>query len=123
MALRPKDVGATLVTAAAVLCFFASYQGWNVPLVGDSYRWAAAGIMVLGIAGCSLGAPAAERASRDATTIVLSTVGGVALVAGVLAIVSGSLFALEVLTAATVALWAVATVRHMLHLPHRPVAA
>jgi hypothetical protein len=52
-----KDVVATGLTALAVLAFLATHEGWGVWLVGDSRRWAAAAITLLGVATCGLGAP------------------------------------------------------------------
>jgi hypothetical protein len=123
MRLGVRDIAATLLTAAVVACFMASYQGWGVPLVGDSHRWAAGAVMLLGIATCSLGSAGEGASVSDVTTIVLMTLGGAALVAGVLAIVTGSLTVLGVLVAIDVLLWAATTLRHVLHLPHRPITA
>ena len=36
-----KDLAATVATALAALVFVATHEGWNVWLIGDSYRWAA----------------------------------------------------------------------------------
>jgi uncharacterized membrane protein YqjE len=36
-----KDLAATVATALTALVFVATHEGWNVWLIGDSYRWAA----------------------------------------------------------------------------------
>jgi len=80
-----------------------------------SNRWAAGAIGVLGFAMCSLG----RREERgSATTTVLSTLGLGALALLVLALVTGSQWALAGLALVTIALWIAATVRHAT--AHRP---
>ena len=110
MMLSRKDVAATALTALAVLTFFATHEGWNVWLVGDSHRWAAGVILVLGVLACGLGTPARGRA-----TSVLATLGVLALVLAVLALVTGSLTFLSLLIVDIVLLWGASTVRHFGH--------
>jgi hypothetical protein len=64
MTLTRKDAIATGLTGLAVFVFLATHEAWNVPLVGDSHRWAAAVIMALGIGACSVGATRQLRAVR-----------------------------------------------------------
>jgi hypothetical protein len=116
MELTRKDGAATLLTALAVLVFFAAHESWNVPLVGDSVRWAAAAILVLGMVTCALG----ERRS-DAASRIMGAIGVAALAFAVLALVTGSLTWLSLLTAAFVLLWLASTVRHAL--PRKAVPA
>jgi hypothetical protein len=61
MPLTRKDLVATGLTAVAVLAFLATHEGWNVWLIGDSRRWAAGAIWLLGIATCAQGSPEKER--------------------------------------------------------------
>jgi hypothetical protein len=117
MTLTRKDLGATVLTFLVVLTFAAAHQGWDVWLVGDSYRWAAAVILVLGIATCALGSP-----DRGAHTKALSMLGALALVLGALALVFGSLTALSLLVLDIVALWAASTLGHGRHARHTPIA-
>lgn len=113
MALNRKDAAATALTTLAVLVYAASRQGWNVWLVGGSHRWAAGGIMLLGIATCSLGQAGEEMAKRPSpTTTTLAVVGVLSLAFGVWAVATGSLTALSLLTAAFAVLWAGSTARH-----------
>ncbi len=118
MVLTRKDVVATVLTALAVLVFAATHEGWNVWLIGDSRRWAAGAIVLLGILTCAVGAPPERRLTR-----VLSVLGAVALVLSVVALVTGSLTVLSVLVADIVLLWAGATIRHALDRSGRPLAA
>jgi hypothetical protein len=107
MALTRKDAAAAALTALAVLVFLATHEGWGVPLVGDSHRWAAGAIFLFGTATCGLGSP-----GKDAATKLLAALRVAALVLAVLAVATGSLTPLSLLVADMVALWAVATLRH-----------
>src|SRR2546423_5823840 len=86
MALTRKEVAAAALTALAVLVFLATHEGWGVPLVGDSHRWAAGAIFLLGSLTCGLGSP-----GKDAATKLLAILGAAALVLAVLAVATGSL--------------------------------
>lgn len=110
MSLDRKDVGATALTALAVLTFAATHEGWNVWLVGDSRRWAAVAISVIGVVTCGLGSP-----GKDAATWILAALGTVAGVLAAIAIATGSLTALSFLTLDIVLLWAGSLVHHTHH--------
>jgi hypothetical protein len=107
MPLGRKDLAATGLTALAVATFAATHQGWNVWLVGDSRRWAAVAISVIGVVTCGLGSP-----GKDAATWILVALGTAAGVLAAVAIVTGSLTALSFLTLDIVVLWAASLVRH-----------
>ena len=115
MTLTRKDAVATGLTGLAVFVFLATHQAWNVPLVGDSHRWAAAVIMALGIGACSVGATRVNSA-------LFGVLGGAAFVFGVLALVTGSLTPLSLLVADMVVMWALTTFRHAKSPPEQPVA-
>jgi hypothetical protein len=118
MRLTRKDIDATVLTIVVVLTFAASHQGWDVPLVGASHRWAAAAIFLLGMLTCGLGTRVPGR-----TPIVFPLLGTLALVLAGLAIATGSLTPLSLLVADIVALWALSTLRHARQAPGRPVSA
>jgi hypothetical protein len=107
MTLSRKDLAATVLTALVVLAFTATHEGWDVPLIGDSHRWAAAVILTLGAFACGQGE--AQDLRRLWPFAVL---GSIALAFAVLALVTGSLTALSLLVVTIVALWALATLRH-----------
>ena|SRR5919204_4459403 len=115
MTLTRKDAMATSLTGLAVLAFLATHEAWNVPLIGDSHRWATAVIMVLGIGACSAGANRVNSA-------LFGVLGGAAFVLGVLALITGSLTPLSLLVADMVVMWAIATVRHAHAPPGQPIA-
>jgi hypothetical protein len=107
MTLTRKDAGATLLTALVVLVFLATHESWNVWLIGDSRRWAAVAISLLGVTTCALGTPA-----KDATSKFLMVLGIAAFILAVLSIATGSLTALSLLVTTIVVLWALSTARH-----------
>lgn len=115
MTLTRKDAVATSLTGLAVLAFLATHEGWNVPLIGDSHRWATAVILVLGVGACATGA-------RRVTSTLFSVLGGAAFVFGALALITGSLTPLSLLVADMVVMWAITTLRHSHAPPGRPVA-
>ncbi len=120
MTLTRKDAAATALTVLVVLVFFATHEGWGVPLVGESHRWAAGGIMLLGVATCSLGSPAS---GRGLTTTLCAALGALALVLAVVALVSGSLTPLSLLVVDIVVLWAISTLGHAVGAPRKPIPA
>lgn len=81
MTLTRKDAVATSLVGLAVLAFLATHEGWNVALIGDSHRWAAAVIMVLGVGACAAGA-------RRVASPLYSVLGGAAFVLGALALIT-----------------------------------
>lgn len=107
MALTRKDLEATVLTMLAVLAFAATHEGWNVWLIGGSHRWAAGVILVLGAFTCGLGSP-----GKDSATRILAGLGIGAGILAVVAIATGSLTALSLLTLDIVLLWAGSLLRH-----------
>ena len=107
MQLTRKDSGATFLTTLVVLVFLATHEGWNVWIVGDSHRWAAGAILVIGGMTCGLGSPDKGRATR-----FLGALGITAFVLAVLAIATGSVTPLSLLVLDIVVLWAISTARH-----------
>ena len=55
MTFTRKDVLATVFTALVALVFVITHKGWDVSLIGDSHRWAAAVITLIGAVTCGLG--------------------------------------------------------------------
>ena len=116
MTLTRKDLSATLLTALVVLTYVATHEGWGVPLVGSSHRWATGAILLVGSATCGLGSKATGTAMA-----LFALLGSLALALAVLALWTGDLTPLSLLVADIVALWALSTMRHAAHLPGRPV--
>jgi hypothetical protein len=120
MSLTRKDAASTVPIALVVLVYLANRGDWSVPLV-TANRWAAGAIFVLGMVTCSLGRASQEAA--DPFVIVLSLLGGAALLLFALALWTGAQWALGLLTLDTVVLWVGATLRHASpprHVPPHP---
>ena len=90
--------------------FLTTYERWGVPLIGDSRRWAAVVILLLGLAAGTLSAPGADSRSYALATFVL-----VAFLFAVLALATGSLVPLALLVGAILALIVTSTGRHVRH--------
>ncbi|GAA3561081.1 hypothetical protein GCM10022419_047150 [Nonomuraea rosea] len=112
MRLTWKDALATVAAGANVAIYVAFTQGADVPII-DSVRGATGAILLVGIVGgCMLSAAPEEYERKGPYMAVASTLGGIALLAGVLGLITAGELALAVLFYATVALWFIATVRH-----------
>lgn len=118
MTLTRKDALATVLTGLVVLAYLTTHEGWDVWLIGDSHRWAAAAITLLGAMTCGLG-----EADDCAQHKFAAFLGALALVLAVLALATGSLTPLSLLVADIVLLWALSTLGHAWHAPRRPVAS
>jgi hypothetical protein len=118
MTLTRKDAAATVLTSLVVLVFLSTHEGWGVWLVGESHRWAAGAIFLLGVATCGLGSPDEGRATK-----LLAALGVFAFLLAAGALATGSLTALSLLVGDIVVLWVASTLRHAVRLPHRTVAA
>jgi hypothetical protein len=107
MTLTRRDLAATLFVALATLTLVAALADWGVPLIGDSNRWAALVVLVLGFAGYLSGDPLEGRREP-----VLGVLGIVALSLAIIALATGSSVFLALLVADILVLWAATTVRH-----------
>jgi hypothetical protein len=94
-----------------------TYEGWGVPLVGDSHRWAAVVIILLGLAAGALSSPGADPRSYALAGLVLT-----AFLFSVIALATGSLTPLVLLVVADLALIVASTGRHVRHGRGRTVA-
>jgi hypothetical protein len=109
----------TVVGLAIVMVgnFLTTYEGWGVPLVGDSHRWAAVVILLLALAAGALSAPGSDPRSYVLGGLVL-----VAFLFAVLALATASLTSLVLLVVAVLALIVASTGRHLRHGRGRTVA-
>lgn len=117
--LTPRDAVGTIVAALTVLAYVANVQAWGYL---ESNRWAAATMLAVGLVGCPLAARLEEENLRSAPIVLLGALGVVALLLGILAIVTGAQWVLLALTIVVVVLWVGATLRHAMA-PARPLAA
>lgn len=125
MRLTWKDAVATLAVGGIVAVYVAFLTGTGGWLI-SSARGTIAAVLVLGLAGgCALGGLAeaytgAKSGTALAFTQMAADLGMVALAAALAGLITGGAAALAVLVAATIALWLVATVRHMFTTPPGP---
>jgi hypothetical protein len=119
MSLTWKDGLATVFVGAAAVLYLLSQGGATVAGLSGT-RALSVAIFALGIGGCYTAKSQMEdvygvggRPRPPLTYVaVVSALGAVMLVAGIVAFSGGSASALATLTGAMVALWALATIRH-----------
>jgi hypothetical protein len=119
MSLTWKDGLATVLVGAGALLYLLWMGGATLTGLSGS-RALAVAIFGLGVGGCYTAKSnmeamygAGDRPRPPLLYVVIASVlGGVTLVAGVGAMLGGGTGALASLTAAMVALWALATIRH-----------
>jgi hypothetical protein len=114
MTAMRKDIAATVATALAVLAYLTTHEGWNVWLIGDDHRWAAAAIVLLGLVTFT--------ALRDSGVAYLRLTVLAGLFA-VLAFMTGELTPLSLLAATIVVWWLVSALRDVWHSTHHPMTA
>jgi hypothetical protein len=127
MKLTGKDAATTLFTAVIIALYVAFLRGTDLPLI-SGVRGTTAVILVLGVVGgCALsGVGEVYSGPRSLPTrifiTIASTIGVLALTAGLVGLITGSETALGMLFGATVALWLIATTRHAFVGDRGPVA-
>ena len=108
-----REIRATLFTAVGLAFGLSVVFGWAWPWLSD----ARAGIIGLGIAGfaaCTTGNSDVKAFSvKDPFVIAALAVGIVVLAAGLIGLFANTLPYLVVMMVATVALWIIATTRHV----------
>ena len=128
MRLTWKDAVATLFMVVIVAAYVTFLNGTSLWLI-SSARGTACAVLVLGIVGGFALSSAADlyTGSQSRSTqafAALATLGGIiALAAAVVGMITGSIVALAILVAATIALWLIATMRHALPAPAQPAPA
>lgn len=118
MSLTWKDARTTVFVAGAVTVYALAVTG--TAFQGMSIRVVTAIVLGLGMAACMSNgdhvavvyAVGQERRVPMAYVVIVSTLGGVALGAGVIALVAANEAMLATLGAAVIALWVISTVRH-----------
>jgi hypothetical protein len=125
MRLTWKDAVATLAVGGIVAMYVAFLTGTSAWLISTA-RGTTTAVLVLGLAGgCALGGLAGaytgpKSPTALAFTQMASDLGMVALAAAIVGLITGGAAALAVLVAATIALWLVATARHVSTAPPGP---
>lgn len=126
MRLTSRDGVATVFVVAAAVLF--GLWATGAAMSGTSVRVMTIVVFALGYAGCLAdqrqmaqvyGAKGAAKAAPLGYVLVSSAIGGLALVTGIIALVTASEAMLATLMVAVVALWLLATARHALTSPTR----
>ncbi|SRR6266700_3210467 len=120
MRLTLRDGFATILAGLTVLVALAVTGNWGWPLLG-SYRWGVGVLAVIGLlAGC--GYAAASWSFRDPFIVTGSVLGVAALCLIVAGLIAGTQVLFVALALDLIALWAVATIRHVFEgVPQAPV--
>lgn len=129
MRLTWKDGLATVFVAAAVVIFAVWSAGGSV--VGISGRGLVVAIFLLGIAGCYTAQSQFEAVYGGNGTIrppmgyvvLVSVVGALATVAGIVALIVGGGLAVTTLLLAMIVMWILSTARHQLRTSAGPPVA
>jgi len=115
MHLSWRDGLATVFVGAGAVLYVLSLTGTDVPGMSET-RVIAAVILGLGLAASVTavvyGVGVGLLHAHKAYLVIASLIGLVALVAGVIALVSANETMLAVLVSSTIALWVMSTVRH-----------
>lgn len=115
MRLTWKDLIATVAVAGAVALYAAFLADADLPLVSGP-RALAGLVLVFGMVACGAGGSStldADVHHAPGWARIFGFLGGVTLLAAVIALVSGSTIALAVLVAGTATLWLTATARRL----------
>jgi hypothetical protein len=108
-----RELRAFVLTAFGLTLAFSVTQGWGWPLLSD----ARAGIIVLGVVGmavCGTSSWAVQKVSWTNPFLLVATGAGIVLLgAGVIGLFANRMEYLVVMMVATVVIWLVATVRHL----------
>ena len=118
MKLTFRDVVATAATALAAVYGIGFLLGAEVPLAPGT-RAVSAVVLGLGMVGCTMGG-AAQETGRSRVGTALMVLGAAVFVVAIVAIASGSEVMLATLIGGTIAMWAVATLRHAAFEVHPP---
>jgi len=116
MRLTGKDAVSTVSMAAIVVIYIAFLNSTTAWLISSARGTAAAVLILGGVGGCVMSAAGGQYQGPRARAYMslAGVLGGIALVSGVIALITASTVALAILVAATLTLWLVATVRHAL---------
>jgi len=109
-----EQVAATLLMAATVLGFTATHERWDVSLIGDSRRWAAALLSVLGVAMLAVTA-------RHIGVLRAGMLGVAAAALAIAAFATASLTPLAMLAWVIVLMWVAAVTSDLFETPHAPL--
>jgi hypothetical protein len=108
MKIERKDGTVVGLALLIVGVFVATHEGWGVPLVGGSHRWAAVIILMLALVAGTLSAPGAQPRSYLLASLLVA-----AFLFAVLALATASLTPLSLLVIVVLALIVTSLARHL----------
>lgn len=112
MSLSWKDAVATVLTVGVAILTYAKLMGWEVPLLGN-WRLATLAIFILGMGTCIAIGSGGGAPESNAWTITAGALGAVAMLLLVVGLIADSKVVFTLLAADIVALWAIATIHHL----------
>jgi hypothetical protein len=122
MRFTAKDLVGTLLAGAAVAVTLAVTNAWGWPLLAD-YRAGAVALAVIGFGMCAAASDYSTVHGPDPLVIVAGILGVAALGLMIAALVWATATLFVWFAATIIALWLIATVRHLVTPVARPVAA
>jgi len=111
MSLSWKDGVATLLIAASGVIAYAKIKNFDWPLLA-SWRLPIIGILLLGFGTCIV-VGSGVVPSKDGWTVTASVLGGLAFLLAIIGLIANSKLMFVMLFADMLALWAIATIHHM----------
>lgn len=112
-----RDLIATLVTACGLALALSVTQGWGWPILGDSVQWGVVSLGLVSLVACGSSGWADEETIKswykDPFIVAAGIVGTATLVIGVIAFFTGSVAWLVGMMVATVLVWLISTVHHV----------
>lgn len=116
MGLTVKDLYSTVLAVIPAGMLYAKSRGIELPLIGDSTRWAVLILAVVGIIMCTT-TPLGERMAEPGIwsnpwITVAGILGAVCLVLILVGLITGHKLTLTLLASAILILWVITTLRH-----------
>lgn len=112
--LGGKDILATIFTSGTVGLYYAKEKGLLVPLV-SSNRLLFAVLLVVGLVVCAVSSSMGQNPWSNPWIVAASALGGAALLAAIIGLITGSRQVLLVFVSIIVLLWLLTTTRHIFY--------
>lgn len=112
MGLTVKDLISTIGAILVALIYYANAKGMDLAII-SSTRGTIAALLIVGFAMCALGAKIPEGGMGSPMMILMSTLGGVALLLAVIGLITGNKSFVVILAALTLIMWVISTIRHI----------
>ena len=122
MSLTWRDTVSTVALVVSLVAYAAYLQRTSLWLISSAWATSAVILVVGVIGGCAVSSaedlyarpqPLWAGVYRKIATVI----GVIALIAGLIGLITDSAYALEILVMTTIALWGAATLRHVFTIP------